>query len=168
MIGLVEAGQSASAAGHVFRGSRSTAIKWAAHWRRTGEVPKATPRKRYRWRLDAHEAWLLALLSEEADLTLEQIRDRLAAERDATSCVNSLWRFYERHKISYKKTVLADEQKRPDVAVARRKWKAEQHRLDPERLIFLDATWVKSNMIRSRCPRGERLAGNAPFGRLSI
>ena len=66
-------------------------------------MPRAIPRQRYRWRLDAHEAWLLALLSEEADLTLEEIRDRLAAEREATSCVNSLWRFYERHKISYKK-----------------------------------------------------------------
>jgi transposase len=103
LIGAVEAGQSASAAGRVFRVSRSTAIKWAAHWRATGEVPRATPRTRYRWRLDAHEAWLLALLSKEADLTLEEIRDRLAAERDAATCVNSLWRFYERHKISYKK-----------------------------------------------------------------
>ena len=66
-----------------------------------------------------------------------------------------------------KKTVLADEQKRPDVAAARRKWKTEQHRLDPERLVFLDETWAKTNMIRShgRCPRGERLAGSAPFCR---
>jgi len=61
LIGAVEAGQSASAAGRVFRVSRSTAIKWAAHWRATGAVPRAIPRKRYRWRLDAHEAWLLAL-----------------------------------------------------------------------------------------------------------
>lgn len=103
LIGAVEAGQSASAAGRVFSVSRSTAIKWAAQWRATGEVPRAIPRQRYRWRLDAREAWLLALLSEEADLTLEEIRDRLAAEREATSCVNSLWRFYERHKISSKK-----------------------------------------------------------------
>jgi transposase len=52
------------------------------------------------------------------------------------------------------------------VAAARQKWKAEQHRLDPERLVFLDETWAKTNMIRShgRCPRGERLAGSAPFG----
>lgn len=114
LIGAGAAGQSASAAGRVFRVSRSTAIKWAAQWRRTGSVPRAVPRTRYRWRLDAHESWLLALLSEEADLTLEEIRARLAAERDATSCVNSLWRFYDRHKISDKKTVLADAQKRPD------------------------------------------------------
>jgi len=65
-----------------------------------------------------------------------------------------------------KKTVLAEEQKRPDVAAARQKWKAEQHRLDPERLVFLDETMAKTNMVRShgRCPKGERLAGSAPFG----
>ena len=65
-----------------------------------------------------------------------------------------------------KKTVLAEEQKRPDVAAARQKWSAEQHRLDPKRLVFLDETWAKTNMIRShgRCPKGERLAGSAPFG----
>jgi transposase len=65
-----------------------------------------------------------------------------------------------------KKTLLAEEQKPPDVAAARQKWKAEQHRLDPERLVFLDETWAKTNMVRShgRCPKGERLAGSAPFG----
>ena len=103
LIGAVEAGQSASAAGRVFQVSRSTAIKWAAHWRRTGEVPRAIPRKRYRWLLDAHEAWLLSLVADEPDLTLEEIRDRLSDELTGRTCVNSLWRFYERHKISYKK-----------------------------------------------------------------
>lgn len=103
LIGAVEAGQSASAAGRVFRVSRSTAIKWAAHWRLTGEVPRAIPRKRYRWLLDAHEAWLLSLVADKPDLTLEEIRDRLSDERAGKTCVNSLWRFYDRHKISYKK-----------------------------------------------------------------
>lgn len=69
-------------------------------------------------------------------------------------------------KSSIKKTVLADEQNRPDVAVARQRWKANQHLLDPERLVFLDETWAKTNMVRShgRCRKGQRLAGSAPFG----
>ena len=103
LIGAVEAGQSASAASRVFKVSRSIAIKWVAHWQRTGEVPEAKPRAHYRWRLDAHKAWLLALVAEEPDLTLEGIRDRFVAERDGKSCVNSLWRFYDRYEITYKK-----------------------------------------------------------------
>jgi transposase len=103
LIGAVDMGQSASAAGRVFGVSRSIAIKWAQSWRRTGEVPKARPRERYRWRLDEHEAWLLSLVASEPDLTLEDIRVRLADERGGKTCLNSLWRFYDRHKIVYKK-----------------------------------------------------------------
>jgi transposase len=103
LISAVKGGQSASAAGRIFGVSRSIAIKWVQSWHRTGEVPKATPRKRYRWRLDAHEVWLLALVAEEPDLTLEEIRSRVAEERNTKTCVNSLWRFYDRHRIVYKK-----------------------------------------------------------------
>lgn len=103
LIGAVDGGQSASSASRVFGVSRSTAIKWVQQWHRTGEVPRARARERYRWRLDIHEAWLLSVVDEEADLTLKEIRIRLADERGGKTCVNSLWRFYDRHKIVYKK-----------------------------------------------------------------
>ncbi len=39
-------------------------------------------------------------------------------------------------------------------------------RAQPTRLVFIDETSVKTNLIRlrGRCPRGERLEMNAPFG----
>jgi transposase len=39
--------------------------------------------------------------------------------------------------------------------------------LDPNRLVFIDETWIKTNMapIRGWGPRGERLKGFAPDGR---
>jgi transposase len=62
--------------------------------------------------------------------------------------------------------VLADEQNRPDVAVARRRWRNNQHRLDARCLVFIDETWAKTNMYRShgRCRRGQRLIGRTPHG----
>lgn len=62
--------------------------------------------------------------------------------------------------------MLADEQNRPDVAAARRRWRNNQHRLDAERLVFIDETWAKTNMHRThgRCARGQRLIGRAPHG----
>lgn len=62
--------------------------------------------------------------------------------------------------------MLPNEQDRPDVAEARARWRHGQARLAPERLVFIDETWTKTNMIRShgRCARGKRLAGKAPFG----
>lgn len=42
-----------------------------------------------------------------------------------------------------------------------------QYRLDPRHLVFIDETWVKTNMtpIRGWSPRGERLIARAPFGK---
>jgi len=46
--------------------------------------------------------------------------------------------------------VVAAEQDRPDIARKRCRWKAHQHRVDPRRLVFLDETWVKTNMAPLR------------------
>ena len=65
-----------------------------------------------------------------------------------------------------KKTALASEQDRPDVARKREKWKAHQAGIDPGRLVFIDETWAKTNMapLRGWAARGKRLIGKAPFG----
>jgi transposase len=69
--------------------------------------------------------------------------------------------------ISFKKTLFATEQDRPDVARRRSKWKAYQGRLDPARLVFIDETWAKTNMTRlcGWAPRGRKLVAKAPQGR---
>ena len=61
---------------------------------------------------------------------------------------------------------MASEQDRPDVAVRRAKWKVWQAGLDPERLVFLDETWAKTNMTRprGRSLEGTRLIAKVPHG----
>jgi transposase len=53
------------------------------------------------------------------------------------------------------------------VARRRARWKRYQGRLDPRRLVFIDETWAKTNMTRTRgwAPKGERLLAKAPFGK---
>jgi transposase len=65
-----------------------------------------------------------------------------------------------------KKTQFAAEQGRADVAWRRRRWHGFQARLDPQRLVFIDETWIKTNMapLRGWGPRGERLRSFAPHG----
>jgi transposase len=65
-----------------------------------------------------------------------------------------------------KKTALASEQERPDIARKRARWKARQGSIDPHRLVFIDETWAKTNMapLRGWAARGRRLIGRAPFG----
>lgn len=68
-----------------------------------------------------------------------------------------------------KKTLIAAEQERADVAAARRQWREAQLEIDPERVVFLDETWAKTNMTRTygRSPRGARLTQKTPHCRWS-
>jgi transposase len=63
--------------------------------------------------------------------------------------------------------LVASERDRPDVARRRLQWMAYQGRIDPERLVFIDETWTKTNMapLRGWAPCGQRLQGKAPYGR---
>ena len=72
----------------------------------------------------------------------------------------AVWRFYERHEISFKKNFVRSRAK------ARRRWMREQCMFDPARLVFIDETWTNSAMVRlcGRGPIGERLVDYAPHG----
>jgi len=60
----------------------------------------------------------------------------------------------------------AAEQHRPDVAEARAAWRASQPDIDASRLVFIDETWTKTNMARTRgrAPKGQRLVAYVPHG----
>ena len=77
-----------------------------------------------------------------------------------------MWRFFERHDVTFKKSLRAAEQERADVARARRRWIREQGLLDPARLVFIDETATSTNMVRlrGRSLRGQRLVGYVPQG----
>ncbi len=65
-----------------------------------------------------------------------------------------------------KKTAHAAEQDRPDVAAARRAWRAQQPALSPQRLVFIDETWATTAMARryGRARRGQRVVAAVPHG----
>ena len=61
---------------------------------------------------------------------------------------------------------MASERDRPDVARRRAQWSERQDRIDPARLVFIDETWIKTNMapLRGWAPLGERLVAKVPHG----
>lgn len=68
---------------------------------------------------------------------------------------------------SKKKTLIAAEQEREDVARMRSAWKRNQQQIDPERVVFIDETWAKTNMTRTygRSLCGTRVIQRVPSGR---
>ena len=71
-----------------------------------------------------------------------------------------------RGAVAQKKTLIAAEQERPDVARRRAQWLQYQDRIDPARLVFIDETWTKTNMapLRGWAPVGQRIRAKVPNG----
>jgi len=165
VVEFVEAGASRHEAAERFEVSVSSAIRWMHRFVRFGNAA-AKPSGGSISLLEAHAPWLLKLIAEHPDLTLDEIvaamhRHGIAGSRSA------VWRFFDRHKISVKKkSMRAAEQERADVARARRRWMREQGLFDPAHLVFVDETATSTNMARQRgrCARGLRLIGRVPQG----
>jgi transposase len=165
VIRVVEDGSAARAAARQFVIGDSTAIRWAKRWRETGSFEAKSNKGQSRSPLKKHEEWLLGLVGQEPDLTLEEIQRRLLDERQQKAGLGSVWRFTATAS-ALKKSVRAAEQDRPDVAAARTAWADNQPGLDPDRLVFIDETGTSTKMarLRGRAPRGERLIGKIPHG----
>jgi transposase len=65
-----------------------------------------------------------------------------------------------------KKSLHAEEATRPDIARKRQWWRRIQARIEASRLVFIDETWVKTNMapLRGWCRKGVRLKTRVPHG----
>jgi transposase len=165
LVAAVTSGMSRNEAAEVFGVAISTAVKWMQRLRDTGSW-EAKPRGGGTSPLEQHKERILAVVKERPDATLKEIKVELRKQGIRTS-QTALWRFLDRHEITRKKKSLrAAEQKRKDVARARRKWIREQGMLDPAKLVFIDETSVNTNMVRlyGRAPCGVRLVEHVPFG----
>jgi transposase len=150
----------------LFGVSVASVVKWSQRFRATGS---AAAKKMGGWKqllLKSERTWLLARIAEKPDLTLRAVVAELS-ERGTPASYGAVWRFFAREGITFKKSLHASEQDRPDVAQRRLRWKKHQGRLDPRRLVFIDETWAKTNMTRrhGRCVRGTRLIAKVPHGR---
>jgi transposase len=140
----------------------STIVRLLQHYRTTGTVqPKAhaggTERK-----LDANaEARLLALVQEQPDATLAELRDRLGVP----CSIMTISRALERNRITRKKkTSHAVERDSPRVQQQRQEFQEKLASVDPEQLVFIDETGATTAMSRpyGRAPIGERVQASTP------
>ena len=78
----------------------------------------------------------------------------------------SVWEFVHAEKLSFKKSVVAGERDRPDVARRRVQWTKYQDRVAPERLVFIDETCTRTDVapLRGWASRGHRLTAKVPHG----
>ena len=104
-VALIEEGESRREAARILGLGASTAIRWIERWKTTGSVAALLGTGHSRSPLEAHRQWLLDLVAEEPDLTLNEIRARLKSRKRLKVGTTSVWRFYERHAIKFKKNI---------------------------------------------------------------
>jgi|KBSSwiStaDraftv2_1062776.scaffolds.fasta_scaffold382653_3 transposase len=103
VVAAVDGGLSRRKAAERFGVSISSAIRWTSLRRRTGELrPQRLGGDKRSARIEAHAALILSLVEARGDITLAELRSALA-ERGIAVAVSTLWRFFERHRITLKK-----------------------------------------------------------------
>jgi transposase len=168
VVAFVEAGNSRHAAAAHFDVCVSFVVKLVAAFRSTGSyAPKPEGGWRYS-KLDPHRAFLERRVAEKTDITMTELAGELAGM--ACGLIRPRCRAgIGEMTIVIKKSLLASEQDRPDVAAARREWVTNRQprmRLEAHRLVFVDETGTTTKMVRTRgrCAKSQRLKGQAPFG----
>ncbi len=103
VVAAVDGGMSCRAAAAWFGVSAASAIRWRQLVLQHG-TPAAKPQggDRRAGRIDAHAAFILAAIEAKDDITLVELQAVLA-ERGMPVGIGTLWRFFDRHRITRKK-----------------------------------------------------------------
>ena len=104
VIESIAAGASRREAAELYGLSPSVVVIWVQRWEATGSI-LARPSGGSVSPLEDHAEFLLDLVAEQPDLTLDEIVAAMAKARIAGSRT-AVWRFYERHGITFKKNSL--------------------------------------------------------------
>jgi transposase len=102
VVEAVKGGMTRRAAARRFGISPSSSVRWVKLEKETGAVSHKPMGGERRSKLAAHRDFLLALVAAEPDLTLTEIRARLAKRRVKVGHA-TVWRFFAKEKISFKK-----------------------------------------------------------------
>ena len=101
VIEAIEVGASRREAAERYELSPSVVVIWAQRWEETGSVA-ARPSGGSTSPLEEHAEFLLRLIVEQPDLTLDEIVAAMRKKRIPGSR-SAVWRFFERRNISFKK-----------------------------------------------------------------
>ena len=100
---VVEGGMSRNAAAKRFGVSIASAVRWVARFKTKGEIsPAATGGDRRSGRIEAHRDYLLGLVRRRPDMTLVETQERLIGNCGERFSSSVLWRFFDRHELTFK------------------------------------------------------------------
>lgn len=103
VVAAIEGGLSTRQAAERFAIGIATAGAWARLKRATGEVRPAKQGKPKGCVLDRHADFILGVLAEAPDTTLDEMVERLREDRAVMVVRTAVWKLLDRHGQTYKK-----------------------------------------------------------------
>jgi transposase len=103
VVAAIEEGVSTRQAAARFSIGISTAGTWARRKRAQGDVRPGRQGKPKGSVLDAHADFILGVLEDKPDTTLDELVARLAAERAVRIVRTAVWKFLDRRAMTHKK-----------------------------------------------------------------
>jgi transposase len=101
---VVEGRLSRNAAAKRFKVSVASAVRWVKRYETTGKIsPAPSGGDRRSGRVEAQREYLLGLIRRTPDVTLLETQERLIGNCGERFSVSVLWRFFDRHGITFKK-----------------------------------------------------------------
>jgi transposase len=166
VVAAFGAGMSRVETARLFQVSGSSVQRWSRLHRKKGSAAARPMGGQRPFALAGERERILARIAQQPDLPLRTLLGELH-HRGIKVSYFAIWNIVDRAGLSVKKkTLRASEQDRPNVVRRRLQWQQRQDKVDARRLVFIDETWVKTNMtpIRGRCPVGQRLVAKVPHG----
>jgi transposase len=104
VVRAVDGGMSRRAAAERFGISPASAVRFAREWRESGSTrgkPQGGDQRSHR--IEAYRDVILSAIEAKPDLTLVEIAAMLKSDRGASFAPSSIWRFLDRHGVTFKK-----------------------------------------------------------------
>jgi len=104
VIAAVAGGMSRRAAAARFGVAIASAVRWVDEWRTTGATcakPKGGDQRSHR--IEAYRDIILGAVDAQVDITLVELADTLRRDYGASFAPSTIWRFLDRHAMTFKK-----------------------------------------------------------------
>ena len=104
VVAAIAGGLSCRQAALRFGVSAASAIRWWQLERRQGScAPSKLGGDRRSWRIEAEAEFILSQVAARPDITLAELAEKLRQERRLSVGIGTLWRFFDRRRITFKK-----------------------------------------------------------------